>query len=102
MFHYVIIFLLFLWRPLSGGGPWATAQFAPPPLISALLFTLLTMAHRLLLLVVVLVLLVGRVRASASDVSAQRQRSHVHRGHELRRRKAEHHLLHSHRQASQS
>jgi len=22
-------FLLFLWRPLSCGGPWATAQFAP-------------------------------------------------------------------------
>jgi len=23
--------LLFLWRPLSYGGPWATTQFAPPP-----------------------------------------------------------------------
>ena len=29
----VIIFLLFLWRPLlSCGGAWATAQFAPTPL----------------------------------------------------------------------
>jgi len=27
----VIIFLLFLWRPLSCGGPWAIANFAPPP-----------------------------------------------------------------------
>ena len=24
------IFLLFLWRPLNCGGPYATAQFAPP------------------------------------------------------------------------
>jgi len=23
--------IVFLWRPLSCGGPWATAQFAPPP-----------------------------------------------------------------------
>ena len=25
------IFLLFLWRPLSYGGPWATAHFVSPP-----------------------------------------------------------------------
>jgi len=24
-------FTVFLWRPLSCGGPWATAQFAPFP-----------------------------------------------------------------------
>jgi len=23
-------FIVFLWRPLSCGGPWATAQFAAP------------------------------------------------------------------------
>ena len=26
---FAIIFTVFLWRPLSCGGPWATAQFAP-------------------------------------------------------------------------
>jgi len=32
VFFYVYlgnIFYRFLWRPLSCGGPWATAQFAP-------------------------------------------------------------------------
>ena len=29
-------FLLFLWRPRSCGGPWATAQFVSPPLNLAL------------------------------------------------------------------
>ena len=29
MFPWVIIFYCFLRRPLSRGGPWATAQFAP-------------------------------------------------------------------------
>ena len=28
------IFYCFLWRPLSCGGPWATAQFVPSPLKS--------------------------------------------------------------------
>jgi len=36
MFPRVITFYYFLWRPLTCGGPWATAQFAPPPLNPAL------------------------------------------------------------------
>ena len=32
------IFLLFLWRPIGCGGPWATAQFVPSPLNQALVF----------------------------------------------------------------
>jgi len=29
MFPWVIILFTFLWRPLSCGGPWETAQFPP-------------------------------------------------------------------------
>jgi len=35
MFPYVIFFTIFVEAPYSyAGGPWASAQFAPPPLKS--------------------------------------------------------------------